>query len=39
MDSKISPERPECTKTYMRTRSDEIFEKQILKGEGYTLKD
>ena len=35
MDSKISPKRPECTEGYMRTRSDEIFEKQILKGEGY----
>ena len=35
MDSKISPERPECTEGYMRTRSDAIFEKQILKGEGY----
>ena len=37
MDSKIRGERPECTKGYMRTRSAEIFENQILKGEGYIL--
>ena len=35
LDLKIRIERPECTKGYMRTRESAIFEKQILKGEGY----
>ena len=35
MDSKIRPERPECTEESMRTRSAEIFGKQISKDEGY----
>jgi L-threonylcarbamoyladenylate synthase len=35
LDLKIRAECLKCTKTYMKTRSSEIFKNQILKGEGY----